>query len=181
MESHSNTGSTSGQMEQYIWASFFQDCVMEEENGIFLEETLMKVNIWTIKKVDRENIVGKMVHIIKEHLKTTIDTDMAKCVGQVGEYIRVNGLMGFKTWKESNLNRESRKNLLNLVAKEARAKHSLKQGFQFYVARQILGKQIVLLISSHSTKHYRLKLLYRSPDQTLLLSIRLTEVYLVKE
>jgi len=49
-----------------------------------------------IRKMERESIYGKMDPNIKEILKMTIDMDMDKCVGRMGELIKENGSTGLK-------------------------------------------------------------------------------------
>lgn len=73
---------------------------MEKENGVqvvVLNVIHTKVTTWMIKSVALANFNGLQATPTKVSIKTTSETAMARCIGQMAAAIKENGLKAFST------------------------------------------------------------------------------------
>ena len=80
-----------GRVEPIIEETLCQEWDMERENGIWFTEIFMKVNIWTIRKMEKEHTYGKMGQNILDHFRMTIVMAMDKWLGMMEDHIKETG------------------------------------------------------------------------------------------
>lgn len=100
---HNNMVSTTGRAEHFTEDSSYLEWDMVKESGKCCMGILMKVNTWTIRKMDKAFIIGKMDQNTLVPSKMTTVMGMERCSGMMVAFIKGNGSMGLKKMLPSNL------------------------------------------------------------------------------
>lgn len=124
---HSSMGSTIGQVEPSIEDNSSQVCAMAKASGKCYMETPIKVSTWTIKKMDKVYICGKMDPNTSVHFKTITGMVMVKCTGMMDDLIKVNGSMALKkmspsSWIMASINHLQKLKILSIQSQSLQIK-----------------------------------------------------------